>query len=441
MLSVRGRRRVGKSTLIDHFVRDGRIPAVYFTATQQSTDVELRRFVAELAGSELPVGEQIRAGVEPRSWEAALRLVADAAGERPGVVVIDELPYLVAGDPSFESVLQAVWDRHLSRAPVLLILIGSNLSMMEAIGAYERPLYGRIDRQLAIDPLSVAEIAELLELGPVDALDAYVVIGGFPQLALAWPRGSSLLDHLADVLEDSTAPLIVHGERVLAAELPAASQPETVLRAIGCDATTAKRMQDRTGIGQASLHNALGVLERARMIVREVPFGAKPNSRLTRYAIADPALRFWLRFVGPQLELIERGRGRDLVLPRVREQLPVYRGRAIEPIVRRSIERLLPDPRFGDAEVVGAYWNRDHSIEVDLVGGDARRAAFVGSIKWRDARPFGRRDLAALDGVAPRLPLVDEDTLRIGVSRGGFGAGADGLDIALEPEAIVAAWR
>src|SRR5919204_6823664 len=44
-------------------------------------------------------------------------------------------------------------------------------------------------------------------------------------------------------------------------------------------------------------------------------------------------------------------------------------GRAIEPIIRQGVEKLFPDARFGAAMFVGGYWNRDNSVEVDLVGG------------------------------------------------------------------------
>jgi hypothetical protein len=63
--------------------------------------------------------------------------------DSPSVVVLDELPYLMDASGSFESVLQRSWDRELSRKPVLLLLIGSDLSMMEALTSYGRPFHQR----------------------------------------------------------------------------------------------------------------------------------------------------------------------------------------------------------------------------------------------------------------------------------------------------------
>ena len=111
-------------------------------------------------------------------------------------------------------------------------------------------------------------------------------------------------------------------------------------------------------------------------------------------------MRFWLRFVNRRVDLIERGCG-ALLVDEFRAGWPSFRGRAVEQLVRDSLERLLPDgERFGAARYVGGYWNRTGTIEVDLVGGDARplakRVAFVGSVKWRTRGRFGRADAQQL---------------------------------------------
>ena len=65
--------------------------------------------------------------------------------DQPSMLVLDEMPYLVREDPGFEGTLQRLFDRTLSKLPVLLVLIGSDLAMMEALNTYGRPL--RLRRQ------------------------------------------------------------------------------------------------------------------------------------------------------------------------------------------------------------------------------------------------------------------------------------------------------
>ena len=126
---------------------------------------------------------------------------------------------------------------------------------------------------------------------------------------------------------------------------------------------------------------------------------------------------------------------------RIEEAWTSYRGKAIEPIIQQGLERLLPEPRFGDARYVGGYWTRNNDVEVDLVGAKAaapEKVAFVGSIKWRERSPFAKHDTRALVAHRASVPGA-EDALLVGVSRSGFNDDA-GLDIALGPDELVAAW-
>ncbi|MGH3565865.1 MAG: hypothetical protein ACRDRH_07490 [Pseudonocardia sp.] len=92
------------------------------------------------------------------------------------MIVLDELPWLATGEPALEGMLQTAWDRHLSRVPVLLVELGSDLSMMERLGEYGRPLYQRM-RELVLEPLNVRETGELCGLDPTQSFDAQLVAG------------------------------------------------------------------------------------------------------------------------------------------------------------------------------------------------------------------------------------------------------------------------
>ena len=137
---IRGRRRVGKSRLVEEFVEQAGLPHVFFTAVGGSREEDLAGFTVEVSASSLPNAEHFADFTTPQSWDAALGLLATALpADTPSVVVLDEMPYLVREDPSFEGALQKAFDRTLSKLPVLLILIGSDIAMMEQLNTYGRP--------------------------------------------------------------------------------------------------------------------------------------------------------------------------------------------------------------------------------------------------------------------------------------------------------------
>ncbi len=339
---------------------------------------------------------------------------------------------------AFEGTLQRAWDRALENKPVLLILIGSDLSMMETLNSYGRPFHQR-GREMVLGPLNPAEVGGMLGLDAPSAFDAALITGGLPLICAEWPHGAGVRDFLSTALADPVSALLVSAERSLAAEFPQQAQARTVLSAIGSGERTFSTIARAAGgLGSTPLQRSLTLLTDKRVVASELPVSTHP-SKDRRYRVADPYLRFWLRFLGPAMEEIERGRG-DLTLRRVQENWTSWRGRAVEPLVRDALARLLPDESLPAAPAIGAYWTRTNDVEIDVVGADrapvAKELLFVGSVKWLENSPFDRHDLAALH--RHRALLTADPVPAIAVSRSGVDCA--GPDAAYGPADLLAAW-
>lgn len=436
---IRGRRRVGKSTLVEEFLRQAEVPSLFFTAGGGSEEAELAELLDAAAASTLP-GRALFAEETPNRWNAAFRLLAEILpDDTPSVVVIDEVPYLMERVDAFEGMLQRAWDRLLSRKPVLLLLVGSDLSMMEALGSYERPFHQR-GREMVVGPLTPADLGEMLGLEPAAAFDAALITGGLPLICREWRAGTSMWAFLKTALENPISALLVSAERSLAAEFPPQAMGREVLRAIGSGERTFTNIARAAGgISHSTLTRAADLLIGKRVVAADLPLSLH-MSKERRYRVADPYLRFWLAFLDPHMAEIERMRG-DLTLARIKEQWTSWRGRAVEPLVRESLARVLPYGELPAAPAVGGYWTRSNDVEIDLVGADrqpvARRLLFLGSIKWLESAPFDARDLAALH--KHRAALTDDPVPLVAVSRNGVTC--SGLQATLGPEDLLEAWR
>ena len=437
-LLVRGRRRIGKSSLVEAFVDRAQVPAVFFTAAGASAEAELESFIEAVTSSTLP-DRSVFDDATPGNWSAALRQLAGILpDDQPSAVVIDEVPYLMERVDAFEGILQRAWDRELSRKPVLLVLIGSDVSMMEALTSYGRPFHQR-GREMVLGPLNPAEVGEMLQLEPADAFDAALVTGGLPLICAAWRPGADLWRFLATELANPVSSLLVSAERSLAAEFPDSAMAAAVLSAIGSGERSFTNIARAAGgVSHSTLTRATEVLIRKRMVAAELPVSVTA-SKERRYRVTDPYLRFWLTFVGPHLAEIERLRG-DLTLKRIRSGWAAWRGRAVEPLLRESLARLLPDGRLPSAPVIGAYWTRSNSIEIDVVGADrppvARELLFLGSIKWLERAPFDNHDLVGLQ--RHRATITDDPVPLVAISRAGVDVA--GLDASYGPSELLAAW-
>lgn len=193
------------------------------------------------------------------------------------------------------------------------------------------------------------------------------------------------------------------------------------------------------GLNPGTLSRSLDLLTERRMVSADLPLSTRP-SRETRYRVDDPYLRFWLSFIGPNIPLVERGRG-DKVLDLIRSRWTTWRGRAVEPVLREALWRLIDDELPAGTNAIGGYWTRTNDPEIDLVGADrspiAKKITFVGSVKWLESKPFDARDLARLVTHRSQLPGADDSTPLLALTR--TPSTAPDVPV-LGPTDLLAAW-
>ncbi|MFD8967204.1 ATP-binding protein [Streptomyces sp. NPDC059568] len=452
-VAIRGRRQVGKSRLVQEFCDRARLPYLFFTATKGASSLEaLAAFHTELRESQLLPGDgALLSASPPSNWPDAFRLLASALSDAPGVVVLDELPWLAEQDRVFDGALQTAWDRLLSQRPVLLLLLGSDLHMMERLTAYDRPFYGRAD-SFVLGPLNPAETGSALGLDASDAIDAHLVSGGLPGILRAWPHATPALDFIEAECADPASPLFGVPEAALMAEFPAPDQSRRVLEAIGGGDRTHTNIAATAGSRSGALPS--GVLspilhrlsEEKRVLAVDSPLSVKPG-KPALYRVADSNLRLYLAALRSAQEQTRRGRP-EAAFGLVRRRWASWRGRAVEPLIRESLELAAVDGDFPWPETgtVGGWWNRQFSPEIDLVGADRAPVAgtlfFAGSVKWLTS-PFDQHDLTALEQGAAQLPgFVPGSTGLVVASRVGMttGVASDRVGLVWGPRDVVGAW-
>ncbi len=443
-VALRGRRRIGKSRLVDEFIRSENVPYVWFQGAKGApVNSELAHLAEAIASSTLP-NAALAQGVTPSSLTAALNLLSAALPtDGPAVVVLDELPWLLEAIPGGAGELQRVWDRTLSRQSVLLILIGSDLAMMEQLTESDQPFHGRA-RPMILTELSPLEVAEMTQLKPFDAFDAFLITGGQPQVVETWEPGMSKEEFLRTAFASPTSGLVVSGARVLDSEFRDAATARQVLSTIGGrgERVRSSILTGAQAFGKLSgptLDDKLEELRIKRVVAADEPLSSRPAKSDRRWRIADPALRFWLAFVQPALDEIDRDRP-ELALKRFELGYSAWRGRAIEPVVRESIWRLLPNTPWAQTGFVGGWWRRNNTPEVDLVGtttkpGDIK---FVGTIKWRRESGVTASERADLAQAATQIPGISLNTPLVAVCPA--GSKVDGFGTVWTAEDLLAAW-
>jgi uncharacterized protein len=451
LVAVRGRRQVGKSRLAEHFAARSGVPYGVIAGLKSTpVDIQMRRTVQTLRSSANPLpGIDAVTAATPADWQDLLSRLRLIVRDEPLILVFDEFPWAWETSTWLDGLLQSLWDGDFARHPVLMLLIGSDEAMMDRLFEHDRPLFGRLDDQLVVRPFNPAETALALGggLDAQDVFDAQLVTGGFPELIAHTRRFSNATAMVENSLSRPHTLLADIAQLNLAGELSDSASARLVLDAIGADevglvnfSAIAATLGGGKG-AETAVTRSMKVLADVKQIVAVDFPGGRLDSRLKRYRIADPYLRFWFRFIEPQLRNIEIGRP-DLAIDAFRRSWPSWRGRAIEPLVRDAVLRLAPrvEGALAGIESVNPWWERSGTHEFDLVGaGHDRLPVAVGSVKWRETLPFSDRDLAKLASARSVVPHAERASL-LAVSPRGVASGVS-VDMVLDAADLLGAWQ
>jgi AAA+ ATPase superfamily predicted ATPase len=401
---VWGRRRVGKTALLEQFARGKR--AVFHTGAGRPLADELR-ILSRLAASVLDAGLRDLEVRPFADWEDLLETLAGAAVEEPLLVVLDEFPELAAVSPDLENRIRAFWDRARDRTQLRLLLCGSAVRTMEAIQEERAPLYGRIELSLPLRPFQPHEAALMLDdLPPADRALVWGLVGGVPLYLEWWDQSESVERNLLRLVCTPGAPLLTAGDLTLASEVGGGELMRQILYAIAAGRTKHSEIEDAI---RADPARPLERLVRLGLVERMIPVTLDPRrTRLRLYRIADNFLAFWLTLVDPYRAEIERGLGKT-ILPVLKAGLNDFLGPRYEEAFRSHLRRLAATGQLAENIVaIGPFWTSEaNPVEIDAVAlaGRAKDAVLVGECKWArkvDARRI-RRDLEHKSTALPKL--------------------------------------
>jgi AAA+ ATPase superfamily predicted ATPase len=388
---VWGRRRVGKTALIQEFTRGRRV--VFHTGAGRSAVGELVQVSRQVVAAGLTGLRDLRR--RPYTdWDDVLEHLAEAARDEPLLLIFDEFPELERTSPELPGVIRSFLDRTAGHTKLRLLLCGSAVRSMLAMQEERAPLFGRFDLRLQVHPFEPWEAALLLpDLPAVELATVYGLLGGMPLYLSWWDAAADLRQNLSRLVCRPGAPLLTEGDLVLATEAEPGEQPAAVLHAIANGRTRHNEIKDWV---RTEPSRTLERLTNLRLVERVVPVTEDlARSRRRIYRIADNFLAFYLGLVGRYRAEIDRGLG-ESILPVLLQSLDDHLGHPWEEAVRAHVRRECATGRLAtDVVAVGSWWSGEGQDEIDLLAlaGRARQPVLAGEAKW--ARTVDASQLAA----------------------------------------------
>lgn len=382
---VYGRRRVGKTRLLTHWIKQqkSRLRVLYWVAEPSSSTEQLRSFSQALyrfSSPDFPAPENFQYA----SWEQVWDALAQLARKERFVLIWDEFTYMLQSDPSIAGKLQNAWDHKLKQTKLFFVLTGSHLGMLQRhVLSHQAPLYGRASAHLRLDPLPFGISRRFFpKYDAAERVALYSIFGGVPAY---WER----IDPSESVTENLRRQLLTPGSlmhdepRLLLQDFVSEIHHYTsLLRGIAKNARTQKELSNFTGLPTGHVSKYLSVLQEARFVERRIPVTADERSRLGRYQLTDPYLRFYFRFLSERQSLLAQGI-QDQCLAEIRKHLRDYIGThtweelAREWTLRAGAQGKLPFL----SDRVGSFWNA--KAQIDVVGiNRMERTLLLGECKW-----------------------------------------------------------
>ncbi|MDO4290418.1 MAG: ATP-binding protein [Eggerthellaceae bacterium] len=404
---IYGRRRVGKTSLINRFI-EGK-PAVVFTA-QESSEKEnlalLSRAIFALSATNGPFDIDAPAPVFD-SFEAALDQLFLLARKRRIVFVIDEFPYLAQSYRPISSLLQAKIDREKGSSRLFLILCGSSMSFMEhQVLGYQSPLYGRRTAQIKVQPFDVFDAARMLEgFSPENTVAWYGMVGGVPLYVEQCDTAATIEQNMAERLLRVDSFLYGEPDLFLQQELREPAMYNAIVRAIASGAVKSSEIADTTGMASAVASAYLKNLIELGIVEKEQPV-IDANRKKVRYRVCDNLFRFWYRFVPSYATPLQAGRCSEVAQAITQRHLSTYLGPTFEEVCRQWVVRQMGTSDIPLVMDIGRWWGNDPSrreqAEIDLVALCDQGEVLFAECKWREKLT----DVDVLETLMHRSQLV-----------------------------------
>lgn len=368
---IYGRRRIGKSTLINEFLKDK--PNIFFQAKKDSIYGNLRSFSYEIDKLlDLPKSFVFS------SMEEAFDSLIEYAKEKRFVIAIDEYPYIVNQDASFPSVLQEVIDR----APdnIFFLISGSDVGMLKnELEDHNSPLYKRRTFEMNVTKLKYSESLEYLKNVDNETKIKYLSFTStYPYYLSAMDFDIPFEDNIKRLLFNEYGTFFTLPDQLLSNSLNTQDVYNAILYAVSKRKRSNKEIAEYIHEDEAKVSKYIKTLLQSELLDKRETYNG--NKKTVYYEIGDPMLRFWYMFIFNNMEKI-RMNG-EFVYNNLQEDIKQFICYGFEEVSRLYMDELNSKGLLGNIfapfkpyKVEKSILNR--SIEIDGLSNDDEKLIVI----------------------------------------------------------------
>ncbi len=418
MILMYGRRRVGKTELLEQVFRDRNI--LKFEGVENKPEDIQRQVV--LNQLRRYANEPLLKNIKTDSWQEIFDLMAPYIQTGVWTLYFEETQWLADYQDEFIKYLKLAWDNQFRRNPnLVLILCGSSPSFMIKQVVRSKALYNRSQYEFHLKELKISEVSQLLPNRAFpEILDAYLTLGGIPEYLKRTQKYSSFFLGLCQESFLPNAYFSSEYERIFVSSLSSSPYYRSVI-----DKLSQEKFMTRTEISEylnlpsgGRLSELLEELQYCGFIDRYVPYGVLNNSMLGRYIVSDAYLHFFFRFIQPVLDKINSGQYQTMPTQALSSQAyQQYLGYAFERFCRRHAHSIARKLGFSAVNyTAGPFYNRatereERGYQIDLLFDRQDKVVTVCELKYRQ----GKIGIEVIDDFEKKLSRFETQNKKSGL--------------------------
>lgn len=377
-VAVIGRRRIGKTTLVEHVF--GKRCLTLFIPAEKTEQEMITDWAMEHTDIYLPKVRTFREFFEY------------LFSKEKRVIFLDEMQNMLKVNKSFIYDLQHLLDKH-KKANV--VVSGSYISMMKKlVENYKSPIYGRFDFIIKLKEFDFAAVLEICrEFGYTteDAINFYSVFGGIPKYyeileKLNFPEFENVVKQLFFIYP---RPLNEETRTMLKEEFGKEHKMFfSILSAIASGKCSMKEISDYAGVPQTNLTKYIKLLkDDFEIISREIPATEK-KSKKGVYILKDAIFYFWFYFVWRNYCLLERNED-EMLAEKFMLEKEQYMGKRFELLCREALNTMNKKNMLPFCfEKTGCQWGKipktKETYEIDIVAlNEKTKEILFAECKWK----------------------------------------------------------
>ncbi len=415
MTVLYGRRRIGKTKLINKFIHDHDCRSISFTAVERG-ETELLSMMTESVLNAL--SPELVGTISFNSFENLFEYIGSKAEKERLIFFIDEYPYLAKQCPYIQSVLQKVIDTKWKNGNLFFIICGSLVSFMkDEVLAESAPLHGRSDLELKLRPFNYLETAEFLNnYTNEEKAICYGLTNGVAKYIEQFDTCNSLEDNIIEqfysiggYFSEEQIKTVITNEK----QNPALYN--SIISAVATGHTKNSEIASYVGVDDVTY--PLKVLVKAELLEKRV--AKKPY-----YILNDSMIEFWFRYVNRATSLINADNGASYYYSSVKDHLHDFMGKIFEKMAKEYLMSHAGQDNLPILTDISDYQEtvldenkKQKQIEIDLLGKNGNKILLVGECKFKNS-PF---DKAEYDKLMDKIKYIPANNPLICIfSLGGF---------------------